>query len=441
MLTPQQIVDELVTLAAGKRVWLAYSGGVDSHVLLHMLATVDAPDLNFVAAVHVDHNLQDESKKWAQHCSDVCLDLKVEHHNLQIEVENIATLGMEAAARTARYQAIERLLSPGDIVLTAQHQHDQAETLVLQLLRGAGPKGLSAMAQKSTMGCMEIIRPLLGVSQADILDYAEQHTLKWIEDPSNVETRWNRNYLRHEVWPKIEQRWPQAETTISRSAQHCAEASELMAELAEQDMKFLGINNESEILPISALMSLSAARQRNVLRHYIECRRFPLPSTTVLQCVIDEVCLAAQDSNPIVSWADVEVRRYQDQLYLMSSMQDHDGSVSNNLNDLENVILQNKQILTWQQSLGEGLRKVDVEQGLRLSFRQGGERIQLQGHDHHQSLKHLFQQWHIPPWQRDRIPLLFNNDQLIAVVGYGLSNEFVVSEGQLGYLPILKSQS
>jgi len=408
-------------------------------VLLHILATAKHPQLNFVATVHIDHNLQNESKKWAQHCADVSAALNVVHHNLQVRVENIDTLGMESAARTARYHAIEQLLPPNDILLTAQHQHDQAETLLLQLLRGAGPKGLSAMAKKSSMGNMELIRPLLDISQVDILNYAHLHELEWIEDPSNAETRWSRNYLRHEVWPKIEQRWPQAETTLSRSAQHCAEASELLVDLALQDMKLLNIDVDSESLTISALMTLSPARQRNLLRQYIELRQFVLPSTKVLQCIIDEVCLADLDSEPLVSWADVEVRRYQDQLYLMTPLQQHDALQSIMLIDTADTALQNDRILAWQQTMGEGFSEALIADKLRLGFRQGGERIQLQGHMHHQSLKHLFQQWHIPPWQRDRIPLVFCDDKLIAIVGYGLSDGYAVSAGQQGYIPVLKA--
>jgi len=439
LLNPLKIVDDLVSLAAGKKVWLAYSGGIDSQVLLHLLVTTSHPDLNFAATVHVDHGLQAESKNWSQHCADVCKNLNIEYHALQVQVKNIETLGMEAAARAARYQAIDQLLGPEDVLLTAQHQHDQAETLLLQLLRGSGPKGLAAMAAKSTMGKMTVIRPLLDVSQQDIQLYAQQHNLKWIDDPSNVDTRWSRNYLRHKVWPKLEQRWPQAEITLSRSAQHCAEASELLMELAEQDMEFLGINVNSETLPITELMSLSLARQRNLLRHYIERRQFTLPSTTVLQCVIDEVCLAAQDSEPLVSWSGVEVRRYQQQLYVMSPMQAHDVLQSVVVDGFDKTILIESQLIEWQKTNEKGLKGDVLSHEVSLGFRQGGERIQLQGQRHHKSLKHLFQQWHIPPWQRDRIPLVFCDDKLIAVVGYGVSDEFAVNEGQQGYLPVLKT--
>jgi tRNA(Ile)-lysidine synthase len=438
LLNPQKIVDDLVSLAAGKKLWLAYSGGIDSHVLLHILVTTPHPDLNFVAAVHVDHDLQADSKRWSQHCVDTCKDFEIEHHVLKVQVEDIESLGMEAAARAARYNAIEQLLAPGDVLLTAQHQHDQAETLLLQLLRGSGPKGLAAMGAKSSMGKMIVIRPMLDISQHDIQLYAQQHKLKWTDDPSNADLRWSRNYLRHQVWPEIEQRWPQAEVTLSRSAQHCAEASELLTELAEQDMQLLGIDANSETISIPKLMALSLARQRNLLRHYIELRQFPLPSTTVLQCVIDEVCLASQDSEPLVSWTGVEVRRYQEQLYMMQPILPHDSLQTVSVNDFNQGIKIADQQITWQETEGKGLKEDLISSDLRVGFRQGGERIQLQGQAHHKSLKHLFQQWQVPPWLRDRIPLLFCDDKLIAVVGYGVSDEFAVSEGRQGYLPALK---
>ncbi len=437
MLNPQQIVDNLVTITAGKPIWLAYSGGVDSHVLLHVLATTKHPELNLVSAVHVDHGLQSESKQWSKHCENVCLALGVDYQCLQVHVSDIETLGMEAAARLARYQAFEQILSSGDVLLTAQHQHDQAETLLLQLLRGAGPKGLASMAKTSSLGEVELVRPLLDVPQSDLVSYAQQHELEWIEDPSNADTRWTRNYLRHKIWPQIEQRWPQAETTLSRSAQHCAEASELLEDLAVQDMTLLNIDVEANCLFISKIMSLSPARQRNVLRHYIEQRDFSLPSTTVLQAIIDDVCLAAQDKEPLVCWGNAEARRYQDKLYIEMPLSTHDKTSNIGLKNFKPVPLQNNQSLSWQSAIGEGLHDEIMHKDLRLAYRQGGERIRLQHHEHHQSLKHLFQQWQIPPWQRDRIPLLFCGEKLVAVVGNGWSDEYAAKEGQQGYLPVV----
>lgn len=438
MLNPQSVIANIVRLAKGKKIWLAYSGGVDSHVLLHLLATSNARELADLNVVHIDHGLQSKSKIWAQHCATVCAALKVNFQCLTVNVTDIADLGMEAAARKARYDGIASLVSPTDVVLTAQHQHDQAETLLLQLLRGAGPKGLSAMATESKLNTVTLIRPLLTVAQADIMAYAKQHELQWMEDPSNVETRWNRNYIRHDLWPHIEQRWPNAAKTLSRSAQHCAEASELMMELAQQDLPLL--STQKNALSISSLFLLSPARQRNVLRYYIELLQFSLPSTTNLQRIIDEVCLAAGDKNPLVSWTGVEVRRYQDDLYLMSPLSIHNPAETAECNGLEPISLATSDTLTWQMVVGEGLSAKTLSRGLTVRFRCGGEQIVLSGQQQHKSLKHLFQQWQVPTWQRDRIPLIFCEDILVAVVGYGYASGYVAIGQEQGCVPSLINQ-
>ncbi len=434
-LNPQHIIDDIVALTTNKHICIAYSGGVDSHVLLHILATSQHPDLQSLSAIHIDHGLNEKSKQWTQHCAAIANDLKLDLSCITVEVNAIKEVGMEAAARRARYEAFQNTRSENDVLLTAQHQHDQAETLLLQLLRGAGPKGLAAMAKQSTLGTTQLIRPLLAVSQADILAYAKQHKLKWIEDPSNSETQWSRNYLRHTIWPSIEQRWPSAATTLSRSAEHCAEASELMAELAQQDLDLLGIETQSPNIAISPLLTLSPARLRNALRHIIECKQLPLPSTACLQKLIDEVCLAKQDSSPILTWTGVEVRRYQDNLYITSPLEMHDETQQISCQSLETITLPTKQILHWQAS-EKGLSKSLILSGIELGFRQGGEKIQPQDHAHHKTLKHLFQEWQIPPWQRDRIPLIFKDDELIAVVGYCISDSVVNGKEKERYIPV-----
>lgn len=438
MLNTEQIIDDIVDLSAGKTIWVAYSGGVDSRVLLHLLAMAEHPHVTKINAIHIDHGLHPDSTQWAQHCAGISTELNVNFKCITVNVKDIKTHGTEAAARTARYQAFQQQLTQNDVLLTAQHQQDQSETLLLQLLRGAGPKGLSAMAQQFQLGKTTVIRPLLNVTQADVLAYAQHHQLQWIDDPSNIETRWNRNYIRHNIWPVIEERWPAAATTLSRSAEHCAEASELMTELAKMDMAKLAIDSWSESLPISSLLTLSPARYKNVLRYFIECKQLLLPSTSCLQRVIDEVCLAKQDSMPLVSWAGVDVRRYQDQLYFMPALAEHDVNQMLECNDIDDLYINTQCTLSWQQQNGKGLKKDLITAGLNVRFRQGGERIQLPKQTHHKTLKHLFQQWAIPPWQRDRIPLLFDGDQLVAVAGYAVDKKSSVLAGEQGYFPLIK---
>lgn len=431
----EKIIDDVIAITKGKRVWIAYSGGVDSHVLLHLLATSGRSELKNLHVIHINHGLHADSNKWTQHCSDVAAGLQVAFTNINVVVDNIASLGMEAAARQARYQAIKESVSEGDVILTAQHQNDQAETLLLQLLRGAGPKGLAGMAKITQLGNAQLVRPFLAVSQTDIVAYARRHDLKWIDDPSNVETRWARNYIRHDLWPSIEQRWPAAAKTLSRSAQHCAETSQLLDELAQLDIEALVDVTNS--LSISQLVRLNTARQRNVLRYFISLHTPSLPSTICLEQILTELCHAREDANPLVQWADVEARRYQDRLYIKPSVNRHNPKQVMTLSDIAPVKLDDGRFLTWQQGLGQGLSKAMIESGLSVKFRQGGERIKL-SESHHSSLKHLFQQWAVPPWLRDSIPLIYREHELIAVVGYGLAEAYTVAERESGYFPVIE---
>jgi len=419
-----------------KQIWVAYSGGIDSHVLLHLLATSEQAKLRPIQAIHIDHGLNPESVKWAQHCALVSAELAVELTIAKVNVADIDKLGLEAAARAARYNAFEQHLSENDLLLTAQHQQDQAETLLLQLFRGAGPKGLASMASQFQLGEATVLRPLISVKQSDILAYAEQHKLEWIEDPSNIETRWNRNYIRHNVLPEIEKRWPSAAKTISRSAENCAEANELLTELAQHDLKVVLEDDLSDYLSIPKLLALSPARARNLIRHFIELKELSLPSSAVLQGIIDEVCLAKQDSVPMLSYADVEIRRFQEKLYFMSPLAEHDVHQIIKCTNTDDLKINDHLTLSWQQTEGQGLKEELITAGLTIRFRQGGEQIQLDNQVHHKTLKHLFQEWQVPPWQRDRIPLIFSDDNLVAVVGFAIAKDASIAVGKQGYTPI-----
>lgn len=443
------LIEQIIATCTDKAIWVAYSGGVDSHVLLHLLANSDQVSSQRLHAIHIDHGLHSDSAQWAEHCAQTAKALGVDFRCVEVEVTDIDAKGLEAAARDARYQAIAAQLSKDDVVFTAQHQNDQAETLLLQLLRGAGPKGLSAMADSALLGETRIQRPFLSFAQSDIKAYAERHQLRWIEDPSNGDNQFNRNYLRHQVWPVITQRWPSASATLSRSAQHCAEADSLLSELAELDLAVLadsGLSDWSGLavmpdelcLPVEGLLSLSRARCRNLLRYFIAYHQWVLPAAVILQSIIDDVCLAAVDSVPMVSWSGIEVRRYQGKIYFSRPMPAHDASQSFVCHGPDELTLSDQCCITWLSVEKLGISQALFDDGLRIGFRQGGERIQLQGHQHHKSLKQLCQEWAIPPWQRDRIPLLFHADELIAVVGYGLSEQCVLAPGQQGYLPMIK---
>ena len=434
------LIEQVIASCTDKTIWLAYSGGVDSHVLLHLLATNEPLLLARLHAIHIDHSLHQNSAQWAEHCAQTAKALGVDFCCIKVDVSTSDSEGIEAAARRARYQAIAEQVSKDDMVLTAQHQDDQAETLLLQLLRGAGPKGLSAMAGLSSLGEAQMLRPLLNITRSTIQAYADQQQLQWIEDPSNVDTHFNRNYLRHQVWPVISQRWPSASKTLSRSAQYCAEADTLLSELAALDLEALMLTPDGYSLPIEGLLALSSARCRNLLRYFMVSHQFSLPSAATLQRIIDEVCLAAEDSMPMIQWQGIEVRRYRGEVYFLAPLQSTDALQSVLSTKPDNVMLSESCCLTWSLVDNLGISQAMFDDGLRIGFRQGGEKIQLQGQQHHKSLKQLCQQWAIPPWQRDRIPLLFYHNELIAVVGYGLSEQCVLAQGQQGYFPMLKAR-
>lgn len=433
------LIEETIANCTDRVIWVAYSGGVDSHVLLHLLASSKNLPINCLKAIHIDHSLHDGSAQWAMHCANVANTLGVDFQSIKVEVLDSHAMGLEAAARKVRYQAIAEKLSPKDIVLTAQHQEDQAESLLLQLLRGSGPKGLSAMAFLSSLGEGQMMRPFLNITQVEIMAYATEHKLEWIDDPSNINNQFNRNYLRHEVWPLIIKRWPSASRLLSRSAQHCADADNLLADLAKLDLAVVLSKRDENSLTIEGLLSLSAERCKNLLRYFIAFHQFSLPSTTMLQRIIDEVCLSAEDSLPMIQWPGIQIRRYRGEIFFLKPQKIVNTSQAFLCERPERLKLFEGCILTWLVVENMGISQAMFDDGLRVGFREGGEKIKLHGHQHHKSLKTLWQEWAIPPWERDRIPLLFHRNELIAVVGYGLSEQCELKVGQEGYLPLLKS--
>ena len=433
------LIKQTIANCTDRVIWVAYSGGMDSHVLLHLLASSQELPCHRLKAIHIDHRLHDDSAQWAMHCAKVANTLGVDFQSIEVEVLNIDSMGLEAAARMIRYQTIAEKLSTKDIVFTAQHQEDQAETLLIQLLRGSGPKGLSAMAPLSPIGKAQMMRPLLNTNQVDIKAYAKDHKLEWIDDPSNINNKFNRNYLRHEVWPSITKRWPSASRLLSRSAQHCADADTLLTDLAKIDLAVLSVKGGENSLNIDGLLSLSTERCKNLLRYFIAFHHFSLPSAVMLQRIIDEVCLSAEDSMPMIQWAGIQIRRYRGEIFFLEPQKTVDTQQSFLCKTPERLKLFDECFLTWLEVENMGISKAIFDDGLRVGFREGGEKIKLHGHQYHKSLKTLFQEWAIPPWERDRIPLLFCGDELIAVVGYGLSEQCKLEAGQEGYLPLLNS--
>ena len=412
----------LSSLENNKSIWIAFSGGLDSTVLLHAAKNVVASSGHPLAAIHVDHGLHADSAKWRQHCAQLCNELNIRFENIVVDTEPHMHLGVEGAARAARYQAFESYFGAEDVLMTAHHADDQLETVLLQLFRGSGSPGLAGCAAQRSLGEALLLRPLLGATRADIAAYAEQFNLHWLQDPANESMQFDRNYLRHELMPSLHARWPALHATVSRAAQWQSENAALLDDLAQTDLANFEIEL-SDNLPCDCLIRLSNARMRNVLRWWIRQNGFQVPNAQVMQRIIEDAVNSDHDREPCVSWQACEIRKYRNVLYLQKAMSPHDAKRKLTWNLNEPLELPELNVTLTSAALKEfGLDVNDISY-LQVRFRAGGEVMRPRGRGCQKDLKTLFQEAGVLPWLRDRIPLLFKDDQLVCVWGYWISEE------------------
>ncbi len=432
--TPAHLLQILNELPPPRRYLIALSGGCDSIVLLHAMAAIRDELLPAeLVAVHINHGLQPDAPAWAAHCAQVSRQLGIELIQIALDLQVAKGESLEAAARDARYRAIKAETAVGDMLLTAQHQDDQAETLLLQLLRGSGPGGLASMPQCTAFGAGFHARPLLVFTRKQLHQYAVGQGLLWIEDRSNQDLRFDRNFLRQEIMPLLAQRWPAISQTLARSARHCAEAQQLIDNLIIDEIK--KVEQPEGRLSVQGLTALPAPQCRAVLRAWIQREGFQLPDTRHLDRIQKEVLQAAHDRNPLVGWAGCELRRYREQLFLMPPLTPHDpDTVLSWDGETPLQLPANLGLLTT----GRGDHGVDPAKwqngNIEIRFRQGGERCQLAGRNHTHSLKNLLQERGVPPWERSRIPLVFIDNQLAAVADLWVCEPFAAQNNQTGII-------
>lgn len=401
---------------------VAFSGGLDSTVLLHATAHCLAqrrahglatPPLH---ALHVQHDLHPDAARWASHCRTVTQRLGVSFHLRCVEVDRSGRRGVEAAAREARYRAFSDFLQPGDQLLMAHHQDDQVETLLLRLLRGSGPTGMAGMPAQRPLGRASLARPLLALPRAQLRAHADMAQLSWIEDPSNLDATFDRNYLRHRLRPTIAARWPHHAQTLLRSAALAAESAQLLQQLAALDFASAP-QHRRDRLHIPALQRLDGARQRNLLRHWLGLNGLPLPDHNRLQRILDEVLPAAADRQPKINWPGAEVRRYRDFLHAMPPLPPPATALELEW-DLTTPFLElpdgSRLWQQWQTAGGVALRP---GRPITLRFRRSGDPAQQA--DQHR-IKKLLQQAAVPPWLRSRIPLIYQDNDLVAIPGVAI---------------------
>ena len=436
--TPDSLFEFVTAHPEFKRIWIAFSGGMDSHVLLHAFADLKVR-LNDVElqAVHIDHGLNEKSESWSQQCQQVCESYDIPVKIVRVDARHDKGESPEAAARHARYDAFKELLKEGDCVVTAHHQDDQAETLLLQLARGGGPAGLASMPVLGRFHSAWLARPLLNFTREQLSDYAQGENLQWIDDPSNFDINFDRNFVRHTVMPALKQRWPQIVKTISRSALHNAEVSQLLEQLADMDLQQLQ-GEYPNTLVVSALMALDEKRRNNAIRTWIKKLGLPLPQAVHLEHINRDILLARKDAQPAVNWAGCVLSRYRDQLYAMRPLPAHDNSRLYQW-DLQNTLpIPGIGTLSARSVTGSGLAYSEmldnnVDNSISIRFRQGGEQCRPSGRAHTHDLKKLFQEFNVPFWARDRIPLVYVNNTLAGIVGYCYCQEFAAGTNETGY--------
>lgn len=394
---------------------IGFSGGLDSTVLLHRLAT----DPRFtVRAIHIHHGLHPDAELWLRRCEQTCERLGVPLAVVRVRVDNAGGIGLEGAARQARYHAYAQALVAGDCLVTAHHQDDQAETVLLRLLRGSGGGGLAAMRPLRAFAAGQHWRPLLGVPRATLQTYAQTHGLSWSDDPSNAHARQDRNFLRLQIIPALRERWPQAASALARSAQLLAEQEALLDEQVDERLGLIA-NAQSRTLSIAGLQQMSAPWRARVLRRWVDSLALPpLPATGVEQ-IERHLLFARADALAQFRWHGAAIRRWRDLLFAEALVADLPTDWSTAWNGGTPLPLPTGgrlQLLQGQRLDTDRSSAPDVS--FQVRARIGGERILLPGRAHSHAVKIALQDAAVPPWQRKRLPLVFAADgELLAVGG------------------------
>ena len=384
--------------------WIAYSGGMDSHVLLHAFCKVSKqfPELS-LKAVHVNHQLQDEAERWEKHCHSVCEALNVPYTSLSVDAKPQSGDSPEDAARKARYQAIEQCLEPGDILLTAHHQTDQAETLLLQLMRGSGLAGLAAMPEQRDKQSYQHGRPLLNLSRVSLLSYAKENQLQWVEDPTNDDRAIRRNYIRHEVVPVLEQQWPNASHLIASSAAYLADSFELLTECLDDYLELVLIG--PDVLALEPLLEFSRNKQFHIIRHWYRSLGLAQPGADKLSVILDEIILAREDATPKLQWQGSQLIRHRNRLILLPNWAEPDSDKC--------IVLSEQGISTDYWSFSMNAPTEDRE--LTIRYGDYGEIVRLNGQT--KKLKQLYKDKGLPVALRAVIPKIYADEELILVPG------------------------
>jgi len=417
--SPSILLGILLGLPRTRAYWVALSGGADSVALLRSLAEIQARLPAPLKAIHINHGLQPQALEWADFCRELCLELQVPCEIVNVNIERNTGEGLEAAARHARYHAMSHHLGAGEAVVTAHHQDDQAETVLLHLIKGAGANGLAAMPEWRYFADGFLFRPLLGFRRQQLFDWLEKGGFAWVEDESNKNLDYDRNYLRHEILPRLEARRAGVVPCLARSADHQAAQSEINFALAELDLGAVS-ERPSATLAIDKLLVLSPVRRNNLIYWWLRNTGVKvIPSQRQLDVIYHDLLLAGSNAQPAIKIGHTLLRRYQNSLYKTALKERKCAAIDEVIWRLDGpLILPQLGLYLEPQAVLRVFNRFDKNTRLTIRFRQGGERFKPVGSHHKRSLKQLFQNWQVPQWKRDRVGLIYHQEGLVMILGY-----------------------
>lgn len=426
----ERVADALTSIVPrGSSLLLGLSGGVDSVVLLHLLAQLSPRFSWRLSALHVHHGISPNADSWADFCTELCAKYTIPLLVERVDIAPLRAMGIEAAARQLRHAALAR--QKVDFIALAHHRDDQAETLLLQLLRGAGVRGASSMPMlKLGHNSPSLLRPLLNIERSELEAYARLHELPWVEDDSNEDVSYPRNFLRHRVLPVLEQRFPAYRTTLARSARHFAEAAGLLDELAAQDAAS-AVNGER--LSVEVLRQLSNARGKNLLRYFLAARGAPIPDSTRLAEMLRQLCEAGEGAQIRITWQGWQLRCYRGHAYALPVTLPAADFAIVWQGETEITLPASHGVMHFERVIGQGLSLARLQQCVvTIRSRHGSESIQLDVARPRQSLRNLLPQQGVPPWQRELTPLLFCGDELVFVPGVATAAGYAAQADEEG---------
>lgn len=426
----------LAYIKPGDHLAIALSGGVDSVVLLHILATLSKEMSFTLSAVHVNHGMSSNATLWSKFCCDLCHSYGISIYIAYLKIKKVIGESLEATAREERYRVFNQIQA--NYVVLAQHIDDQAETLLLQLFRGAGIKGLSGMPivrKQPPISVPQILRPLLEISRNKIETYGRLNKLNWINDESNDSVIFNRNYLRHEILPLVKKRYPNYPKTLLRVSRHFSEASLLLDELAAIDSEHCLVSGK---LQVDRMRILSFPRAKNILRYNLLQQGIIPPSKVKLETILHQILTAEPDSQPHISFGNAEIRCHKGSIYILPDKTLLPGSTHYVWNGETHLVLHHfNGAIHFTEVTSQGINQKIISTDLiTIRARKGGERFMPACNRPRRSLKNLLQEASIPPWERNSLPLMFYGEKLIWVPGIGIDCEFQAKPDELGILPI-----